>query len=220
MKGLLFVDGRRVACVGRSYEFFSSRSELWELTLKDVEFDEGLKPEELFDKRALFILWDESETNFYDGHLNCAVNHLDGVELRMTFQRKETKFSEGRKKMSLKIFDENSTLKEVQEFCKSRKECRGCPVRGTGFCRVNGRPDKWDLDFLPRFTDQELAWMRVMSAGLAEDNRMWLGREDSRTLYWKIENENTGESRMGCLPRELFPQSQPGQRYELREVLR
>ena len=223
MKGVLFADGRRVARVGRSYEFFNSWSGLWELTLKDVEFDEGHKPEELFSKRAMFILGDESETNLYDGHLNCAncaVNHLDGVELRMTFQRKETKISEGGKKMSLKIFDENSTLKEVQEFCKSREECQGCPVRGTGFCRVNGRPDKWDLDFSPQFTDQELAWMRVMSAGLAEDNRMWLGREDSRTLYWKIENENTGESRTGCLPRELFPQIQPGQRYELREVLR
>ena len=223
MKGVLFADGRRVARVGRSYEFFNSWSGLWELTLKDVEFDEGHKPEELFSKRAMFILGDESETNLYDGHLNCAncaVNHLDGVELRMTFQRKETKFSVGGKKMSFKIFDENSTLKEVQEFCKSREKCQGCPVRGTGFCRVHGRPDKWDLDFLPRFTDQELAWMRVMSAGLAEDNRMWLGREDSRTLYWKIENENTGESRTGCLPRELFPQIQPGQRYELREVLR
>ena len=221
--GYLYADGERVAKVGRWESFQNPLNQLWQVTLRGVEFDEGHKPEELFSKRSMFILWDESETSFYDGHLNCAncaVNHLDGVELRMTFQRKETKISEGGKKMSLKIFDENSTLKEVQEFCKRRKECQGCPVRGTGFCRVHGRPDNWDLDFRPPFTDEELAWMRVMSSGLAENSRMWLGREDSRTLYWKIENEDTGESRTGCLPRELFPQIQPGQRYELREVLR
>ena len=220
--GYLYADRERAAKVGRWESFQNPLNQLWQVTLRGVEFDEGHKPEELFSKRSMFILWDESETSFYDGHLNCAncaVNHLDGVELRMTFQRKETKISEGGKKMSLKIFDENSTLKEVQEFCKRRKECQGCPVCGIGFCRVNGRPDKWDLTFLPSFTDDELAWMRVMSSGLAEDSRMWLGRESSGILYWKIE-ENNNESRVEDLPPELFPQIQPGQRYELREVLR
>ena len=121
--------------------------------------------------------------------------------------------------MSLKIIDENSTLKEVQEFCKSREECLGCPVRGTVSCRVVGRPDKWDLDFSPQFTDDELAWMRVMSSGLGENEVMWVGRDTGEILYWKIERDGKDASRMGYMPRELFPCIQVGQRYDVKKVL-
>ena len=97
-------------------------------------------------------------------------------------------------------------------------ECKGCPIRGEMGCKVAFRPDKWNLDFRQKFDEDALAWMRVMSASLGENEVMWLGRDIDAKLYWKVEREN-GESRMGYLPFELFPCIQVGHRYDVKKVL-
>lgn len=232
MIGYLYADGVRVAKVGRWNDFQNSWSQLWQVTLKGVEFDEEYKPQGLLNKVLpqellnkvfmLFCITDGEEICFYGGQLEYAMGRFDGFDLRMNFRRKESK-----KKVNMEmIISEDSSLGEIKKFCEGREDCTGCPIQGKTGCKVAKRPDKWDLTFLSQFTDDELAWMRVMSAGLGEDSRMWLGRDSLGILYWKIEGNN-GESRGGYLPqelfplpRELFPQIQPGQRYELREVLK
>lgn len=173
----------------------------------------------------MLILLDENETTFYDGHLDFAKHQSSGVELRMTFQRKETgtfqqkETGEAEKKMEVKIIDENSTLKEVQELCKSKENCESCPFYEKTGCRLRLRPDEWDLNSQHRFSENELAWMRVMVSGLTEEGRMWLGRKDTGTLYWKIENRDGGDGWIGSLPKAVFPQIQPGQWHDVRKVL-
>lgn len=85
---------------------------------------------------------------------------------------------------------------------------------------MRNRPDNWDLNFRPPFSEDELAWMRVMAREVGENEQMWLGKESSGALYWKIENQDGSESGSLSLPRELFPQIQPGQKYDVRKVLR
>ena len=226
MVGYLYADGVKVAKVGRWSDFQNSWNHLWQVTMKGVEFDEGHKTRDLFDKNIMLLsLSGEKQVSFYGGQLECSVNHSDGtsvnhsdgVELRVAFLRKEDK--EVEEKMNIEIIDGNSSLKEVQEFCKKRKDCTGCPIRGEMGCKIAKRPDHWDLDFQQEFDEDALAWMRVMSAGLGEKEVMWLGRDVQGTLYWKVEGVETGESRMGYLPREMFPCIQPGQRFDVRKVL-
>lgn len=230
MIGYLYADGRRVAKVGRLEGFQNSLSQLWQVTLKKVEFDEGHDPRELFSKISMLVcitdgeeigFYNEGEEiSFYKGQLECSMERYDGFELRMNFQRKEIR-KEIRKEVKMEmIISENSSLREIKEFCEGREDCTGCLIRGEMGCKVAKRPDKWDLDFRQKFNEDTLAWMRVMNAGLDEDEVMWLGRDDvGETLYWKIEREGKDASRMGYLPSELFPCIQAGQRYDVRKVL-
>ena len=218
MVGYLYADGVRVAKVGRWSDFQNSWNQLWQVTMKGVEFDEGYKTRDLFDKNIMLLsLGGEKQVAFYGGQLECSVNHQDGVELRVAFLRKEDK--EVEEKMNVGIIDENSSLREVQEFCKEREDCTGCPIRGKMGCKIIKRPDKWDLDFQQEFDEDALAWMRVMSAGLGEKEVMWLGRDVMGELYWKVENEDNGESRTEDLPSKMFPNIQPGQRFNMKKVL-
>lgn len=218
ISSILYADGVRVAKVGRWSDFQNSWNHLWQVTMKGVEFDEGHETRDLFDKNIMLLsLGGEKQVAFYGGQLECSVNHQDGVELRVAFLRKENEKVGG--KMSEGIVDENSSLREVREFCKKRGDCTGCPIHSGVGCRVVARPDKWDLNFQPSFDKDALAWMRVMSAGLGKDEVMWLGRDVMGELYWKVENEDTGESRTEDLPFEIFPYIQSGQRFDVRKVL-
>lgn len=221
MIGYLYADGKRVAKVGRLEGFQNSLSQLWQVTLKKVEFDEGHDPRELFSKISMLVcITDGEEFDFYGGQLECVVERFDGFELRMNFRRRERESRKIRKEVKMEmIVSESSSLREIKEFCEGRKSCEGCPIRGEISCRVAGRPDKWDLDFRQKFNENALTWMRVMSAGLGENEVMWLGRDGCAKLYWKIEREDTGASRIGYLPSELFPCIQAGQSYEVRKVL-
>lgn len=218
ISSILYADGVRVAKVGRWSDFQNSWNHFWQVTMKNVEFDEGYKTRDLFDKNIMLLsLGGEKQVAFYGGQLECSVNHQDGVELRVAFLRKEDE--EVRKKMNIGIVDENSSLREVREFCKEREDCTGCPIHSGVSCRVMARPDKWDLNFQPSFDKDALAWMRVMSAVLGKDEVMWLGRDVMGELYWKVENKDTGESRTEDLPFEIFPYIQSGQRFDVRKVL-
>ena len=218
MVGYLYADGVKIAKVGRWSDFQNSWNHLWQVTMKGVEFDEGHKTRDLFDKNIMLLsLSGEKQVSFYEGQLECSVNHQDGVELRVAFLRKEDEKVEG--KMNEGIINGNSSLREVREFCKERGDCTGCPIHSGVGCRVMARPDKWDLNFQPSFDKDALAWMRVMSAGLGKDEVMWLGRDVMGELYWKVENEDTGESRTEDLPFEIFPYIQSGQRFDVRKVL-
>lgn len=226
--GYLYADGERVAKVGRWEGFLNSWSQLWQVTLRNVKFDKGHEPQELYSKVSILLCitdWEEigfynegKEISFYEGQLECAIGRYDGFELRMNFQRRESKRIRKEIKMEM-IINENSSLREIKNFCESRVECNGCPIRGEMGCKVARRPDKWDLVFRQKFDEDALAWMRVMSAGLDEDEVMWLGRDGDAKLYWKIERVDTGASRIGYLPVELFPYIQAGQGYEVRKVL-
>ena len=218
MVGYLYADGVRVAKAGHWSDFQNSWNHLWQVTMKGVEFDEGYKTRDLFDKNIMLLsLGGEKQVAFYGGQLECSVNHQDGVELRVAFLRKEDK--EVEEKMNVGIIDENSSLREVREFCKEREDCTGCPILDKMGCKIAKRPDRWDLDFQQEFDKDALAWMRVMSAGLGKDEVMWLGRDVMGELYWKVENEDTGESRTEDLPFEIFPYIQSGQRFDVRKVL-
>lgn len=226
ISSVLYADGMRVAKVGHWSDFQNSWNHLWQVTMKGVEFDEGHKTSDLFDKNIMLLsLSGEKQVSFYGGQLEFSVNHSDGtsvnrsdgVELRVAFLRKEDK--EVEEKMNIEIIDGNSSLKEVQEFCKKRENCTGCPIRGEMGCKIAKRPDHWDLDFRQEFDGDALAWMRVMLSGVSEDEKLWLGRESTGILYWKIENEDNSESRTGYLPREMFPRIQPGQKFDMRKVL-
>ena len=225
MIGYLYADGVRVARVGRWNDFQNSWSQLWQVTLKGVEFDEEYKPQGLLNKVLpqellnkvfmLFCITDGEEISFYEGQLECAMGRFDGFDLRMNFRRKES-----RKKVKMEmIINENSSLREIKEFCENREDCTGCPIRGEMGCKVAFRPDKWNLDFRQKFDEDTLAWMRVMSAGLGENEVMWVGRDTGEILYWKVERDGKDASRMGYLPRELFPCIQVGQRYDVKKVL-
>ena len=218
MVGYLYADGMRVAKVGQWSDFQNSWNQLWQVIMKNVEFDEGYKTRNLFDKNIMLLsLGGEKQVAFYGGQLDFSVNHQDGVELRVVFLRKEGE--EVEEKMNVGIIDENSSLREVREFCKEREDCTGCPIRGEMGCKIAKRPDHWDLDFQQEFDEDALAWMRVMSAGLGKKEVMWLGRDVMGELYWKVENEDTGESRTEDLPSKMFPYIQPGQKFEMRKVL-
>ena len=226
--GYLYADGERVAKVGRWESFQNPLNQLWQVTLRGVEFDEGHEPQELYSKFSMLLgitdgeeigFYEKGEISFYKGQLECSMERYDGFELRMNFQRKESG-KEIRKEVKMEmIINENSSLREIKEFCENREECKGCPIRGEMGCKVGFRPDKWDLDFRQKFDEDTLAWMRVMSAGLGENEVMWVGRDTGEILYWKVERDGKDASRMGYMPRELFPCIQVGQRYDVKKVL-
>lgn len=220
MIGYLYADGKRVAKVGWWEGFLNFLSQHWQVTLSGVEFDEGHEPQELYSKVSMLLcITDWEEIGFYEGQLECSMERFDGFELRMNFRRREKSRKIGKEIKMEMIINENSSLREIKKFCESREDCTGCPIQGEMGCKFARRPDKWDLVFRQKFDEDALAWMRVMSSGLGENEVMWLGRDSGAKLYWKIEREDTGDFRKGGLPSELFPCIQAGQRYDVRKVL-
>lgn len=119
------------------------------------------------------------------------------------------------------------TLGEAQHECITHDDCDECPFNGDICNSGNGTiPSSWNLTENPRFTEDEVAAMRVLYAAGVR-----FIAKDSETMQWLTEkpewNENVGMHRVPCgishmlgyLPDDLFPSIRPGMAVELAQIV-
>lgn len=103
------------------------------------------------------------------------------------------------------------TLGEVQELCKSRTQCPGCPFDNTTCCEEGVFPNEWSFVIKPRFTEEEVAVLRHMaSVGIVS-----IEKKSDTHLYWDCNN-------MGgvmVVPPNFLPTLRPGQSVRIEDVL-
>lgn len=103
------------------------------------------------------------------------------------------------------------TLGEARELCAGRSYCKGCPMAGA-VCSIEKVvcPQEWDLTDKPRFTEEEVVFLRYIESVFPGSNVKKIA--DSALVI---------EADMGkwALPAELLPSLRPGQPVCLEDVL-
>lgn len=102
------------------------------------------------------------------------------------------------------------TLGETMEYCKQHGDRASCSADCLIIKLCKNHPWRWDLKDPPRFTDDELATMRVLyAAGVVR-----VCKFDDGWIRWD------GKDFGGSLPPGMFPSIRPGQSVSIADIIK